>query len=254
MRFCSYCGQPLDPVTQECPLCGGYKTNDFSQKFSDSLKSTLRSPLMLILCIVLTSSVLFSLADTEYFFVQCLGLIIPIALWITYFSACSSKTEMSLGGIRMVSICITIIRVLVWIILAVVLVFSIIIIAVPTLLGDYLTSFSYLLGDFSLLVDFGAELFLFVGIALLIISVLAAIINISFLGCIGKSIKSIIESFKYNENRLEKFKGVKVWLIIIGIFYAVYAIYTFSISGILSLLAIFLGAFLAGKVGKTDII
>ncbi len=253
MRFCSYCGQPLDPVTQECPVCGGYKTNDFSEQFSASLKNTLRSPLMLIFCVILTASVLVSLIDSKYFLIECINLIIPIALWCTYFAACSSKRAMGLGGIRMISICITIIRVLFWILLAILFVFSIIIIAVPSLLSEYILYFSYMLGDAAAFVDFGASIILVIGILLLITIIILALINIFFFGCIAKSIKSILESFKYNENRLRKFTGVKAWLIITVIIYGIFAIYALNFSGILYTTTLLLGAILAGKVGKTDI-
>lgn len=252
MRFCTYCGQPLDPVTQECPVCGGYKTQDLSDKFVEALKSKFRSPLMLIMCILSTASVLMSMFNSDYFWMNLLSLTLPIAMWIVYFSACTSKPEMPLGGFRFASAIITILRTLIWIVLAVMLVVSIIIISVPALISQVISYAVFVMPEYEAILEVINDSAVGIGIIMLIFVIFSGLLNIFFVGCISRSIKSIIESFKHSENCLRKLKGVTVWLIITGVIGCIYVFNTLSWNSALSVVTVFVGALLAGKIAKTS--
>ncbi|MBE6948381.1 MAG: hypothetical protein E7456_00860 [Ruminococcaceae bacterium] len=251
MRFCTYCGQPLDPVTQECPVCGGYKTLDLTDRFIDSLKSNFRSFLMLLLCVLSSASVLLSMLESDNLWFSIFKALIPISLWVTYFAACSSKQGMSLFGIRFTSVLITILRVLMWIVIAVLLVLAIILVAVPSFVSSFVSYAELLYPGMSDTFALISDSVLVIGVLAIVIDVLLAIVNIFFFGCISKATKSIIDSFKTGTNHLRKLKGTAAWLIIIGIFALIMLFVNFSFGTLVSVISIFISAFLAGKIGNT---
>ena len=253
MRFCTYCGQPLDPVTQECPVCGGYRTQDLSSDFIATLKSIFRSPLMLLMCIFSTASVLIGMFNSDSFWMYIFNLMLPISLWVVYFSACTSKPEMPLGGFRFASIIFAIIRVLIWICLALLLLLSIIIISVPSLISEVISYAVFIAPEYEALLDLINGSVLGIGIILLFAVLISGLVNALFFGAINKSIKSIINSFNNGENQLCKFKSVKIWLITICVFYFCIVIYALSLYSIIMFFSIFIGALLARKIQKISV-
>lgn len=255
MEFCTYCGQPLDPITHSCSLCGGSNTHDLSDWFVDSLKQKLRSPLMLIFCIILTASSLFTMTNENSFWLGIFNLIIPIGLWYTYFAACSSSRSMGLGGIRLILVMITIEKILTWILIGVMVVISVLLFAVPSLFSELNIYLSFLFEEGTLLADsiyeLGSLFIVALGAIVLIAAIILALMNIFFIGSISKSVKSVIDSFKYGENCLKKFGAVKGWLIVFCIFLCIAALSDFSVLAVLNAAVYIIGTILTGKIKKT---
>lgn len=255
MKFCPVCGQPLDPITNTCPICGGHMTQDFSDSFINAIKNKLRSPLMLIFCILSTASALLTMFGDENLIAGLLNLLIPIGIWITYFSACSAKQTMGLAGIKIVSVVITVMRIFIWIIVGLVIVFAILLFAVPSAFNEIILNLSFMAEEYAYMADsiyeLGSALTIVIAIALCFAAVIIILFNIFFYGSVSKSIKSVIESFNTRTNRLRKLSAVKVWLMVLGTFAVIGTVSEFSLVSIIDTATLFVGAILAGKIGNT---
>ncbi|MBQ6539843.1 MAG: hypothetical protein IJL71_02295, partial [Oscillospiraceae bacterium] len=222
MNFCPKCGQPIDQATGLCPVCGDVsappeRTIPESKGFAAVLKKKLGSPLLLWFCIIYTiltfitvgilgaSFVGIKEADTSSVIAAIVSAVVSLAFlvimltafWRVYFAAKSPEEEMRLGGLKTLSVIITIERVLVWIGTALILLFAALCFFAPSFVADT-SNFSAEFAEIE-----GANIaisdnfpFYFSGIMMIIIAVLMILINIFYYGSIKKSIVSVIDSFK----------------------------------------------------------
>lgn len=266
MMFCTRCGQPLEPSTGICSVCGESQITQHDDGFVNTLKSNLASNLMLLMCIVISVATVLS-------FFNILSLLLTVSLWMTYASAKSTK-PMSITGLKMTSVTITITRVLVWIAVGLLAILGIVFLA-------FSSTFSGLIANTIVDAAMSAAeaqmaftiIFVFFGIFFLIFAALYTAFNIFFYGSVSKSVKSVINSFKEGKNLLVKTKAVMIWLIVLGVMIAleiplmlIYLVFAFAVIedtafGLLFLFAILallvsiaayiIGALLSNKIGKT---
>jgi hypothetical protein len=279
MEFCTNCGQPLDPVTHSCPVCGrSYPGAPVQAQapvqsgFVPALKQRIGSGLLLALSILSTVSVVISffnnstVTDTGFNLnFNILGILYAVAFWMIYAAARSGNYGMSLGGLKFMSVITTIARVVLWIIFGVALVIAILCFVAPSavysatsftvsgntdILDALIPSFSY------------SSLILILGVLLVIVALVILIVNVAFFGNVSKSIKSVIASVETDQYRLEKLGAVTGWLIVIGCIYIVVTVINSMydgielmplISNVIEIVMIFMGAALASKVKNTPV-
>jgi hypothetical protein len=280
MEFCTNCGQPLDPVTRTCPVCGGTNADVPVQYqaparsgFTPALKKRIGSGIMLALCILATISVVLtffskSTFSVSYFNVNfdILGILTTIAFWIVYAAARSPEYEMSIGGLKFTSVIITIIKVIFWIGFGVFVVIAILCFAAPSAVSSAITVtpdspdvLDELIPYFS-----NSAVVTLIGVACIFGAILFLIANIFFYGNISKSVKSVIASVEADQHRMVKLGTVSVWLIVLGILsvlvsfgshiYAEEEIDILAVAAdLVSAAMLFLGAALAKKVNGTSV-
>lgn len=278
MEFCTNCGQPLDPITNTCPVCSGIVPSaPVRSGFTPALKKNLSSGLMLVMCIVLTVYTVFAglsntwVSDGGFrIHLELFSLLAAVALWIIYASAHSGYYSMSLGGLKFLSVLITIARVLLWIVFGLLIFVAVILFAAPSLVGADAINFVDSIQGIEILQEMipnfsYTTLYILIGVVLIIFAIIIAIFNAFFFGCVSRSVKSVIGSVETDQYRLEKFGGVQAWLIVLGCLAAVAIASEIPdilkgsfdltlVTNIIDIVVMFVGAALAGKVKNTAII
>jgi hypothetical protein len=152
------------------------------------------------------------------------AVVMAVSFWKTYLGAKRQSLDMPLGGLKAISVLITIERVLIWICVGILALGTIVMFAAPSLMARELSGTDYEI----FLVFFYVYAVIFV-----IMTIVLILINIFYYGSIKKATVSVINSFKFNENRLEKMSTVRVWLIVFGVLSALSAL------GVLSAIPMF---------------
>lgn len=227
--FCTFCGSPVSSAEQpEAPL------NAVHQKMLDIFKDKL----FLALCILVSASAGFSLISGN---VPLLRILFTIFLWLIYAKA--AKNMVDIKNMRNVSGTVFASYVVTWVLiglLGLVCVIGFIAFVVlgnspeiTSIMSEILTEAEYSIEGFdeisSLMLGSGAIIIMAIGIiALFVIGIAVALINVFGMGSIHKFTKSLYSSAEIGDFRVEKLNTAKNWLLVFGILNCITAVSSIS--------------------------
>jgi len=228
MAYCPNCGAPLNPVTGICPVCGqdggATYSGTNSGGFCSILKAQLNSPLLVAMAVIQTLIVLLKIvsnfSDTNILSrIPIVATVYAVALWMICAAARADGDEMKLGGMKMMSVTLSVIRVIIWIGVGVLVVTGIILISAPKSVDAELKEIIAASDSAKYFPPISnGEITTFFGLSTLFWAVELIICNIFYYGSISVSVKSVLESLETDQNRLNRLEKAKLWLIIAGIF------------------------------------
>ena len=237
MAYCPNCGQPLDSVTGRCPVCGQDGGSTYSDNtsggFGSLLKAQLNSPFLAAIAVIQTFIVLLKItktfSDTDVIsHIPLIATVYTVALWMIYAAVRSDGDEMKLGGMKMMSVALSVIRVIIWICVGVLVVAGVILIAAPKSVDAELKEIIAAADSVKFFSSISnGEISTFFGFSILFWAVELIICNIFYYGNISVSVKSVLESLETDQNRLTRLEKARLWLIIAGIFACVRFAFSF---------------------------
>lgn len=222
--FCTFCGSPLTSVEA---------TDTPVSAVKEKILNIFKDKLFLALCILVSISTVFSIANSN---IPLLLILFTIFLWLIY--AKSTKNTVDIKNMRCVSGTVFASYVINWVAIGL-LGFVTVIGAIITLAigstAEFENTVNRILSEYDFSVNgFDSLLALTTGsimiiavvafIMLLVICVIAAIVNIFGVRSIHKFAKSLYISAEIDNFFIEKLNAAKSWLLVFGIFTCISAL------------------------------
>ena len=215
--FCTFCGSPVSQVEPaEAP------TSAVRQKLLDIFKDKL----FLVLCILVSVSTVFSIANSD---IPLLLILFTIFLWLIYAKA--AKNTVDIKNMRCVSGTIFASYVITWVVIGLLglvsvvgIVFSLVIgntAELESIMQEILSEIDYSVNGLEILSGITAASFMIVVavafITVLIVCVIAIIVNIFGMRSLHKFARSLYISAQIDNFCIEKLNAAKSWLLVFGI-------------------------------------
>lgn len=227
--------QMNDIAEQKSERISAIKSVDFVSMFSH--------PLFLAICILWSVNIFVEiLANYSYdnsVSLDVIGILFLIGLWISYGKAKSRVSPLT--GMNMVSGTLKAIYIILWVVVGILIVCGLLMIGGAVVLGENMAGFIESAGidvdsiNASLGYELSVILFCvifsagFIGAAIIFM-----IVNVFYIGKVHLFAKSLCENEKCGENEIEKAKAAKNWLMVVGIFTAISAVFGESALGFIS--------------------
>lgn len=215
--FCTFCGSPLTSVEA---------TDTPVSAVKEKILNIFKDKLFLVLCILVSVSTVFSIANSN---IPLLLILFTIFLWLIYAKA--AKNTVDIKNMRCVSGTVFAVYVINWVLIGL-LGFATVIGAIITLAigstAEFENTINQILSEYDFSVNgFDSLLALTTGsimiiavvafIIFLVICVIAAIVNIFGMRSLHKFAKSLYISAQIDNFRIEKLNAAKSWLLVFGI-------------------------------------
>lgn len=215
--FCTFCGSPLTSFEA---------TDTPVSAVKEKILNIFKDKLFLALCILVSISTVFSIANSN---IPLLLILFTIFLWLIYAKA--AKNTVDIKNMRCVSGTIFASYVITWVLIGLLglasvvgIVFSLVIgntAELESIMQEILSEIDYSVNGLEILSGITAASFMIVVavafITVLIVCVIAAIVNIFGMRSLHKFSKSLYISAQIDNFCIEKLNAAKSWLLVFGI-------------------------------------